>query len=156
MQTELNVKLWAIQTSIEIRRLFAIHLLLLCCICIFLLMPQWTLSVCVCACAYQCDVLHYLRDTEVIHLKHQTNDKQPWFWKMHVHDGPSIQHSHFLCITITQGHYAGQGSMRRRGEKIKWLVCHSRRNADPMLSRTMCRERTHQSSFNALNLTSAV
>lgn len=30
-----------------------------------------------CLDVHQCDVLHYSRDTEVVHLKHQKNDKQP-------------------------------------------------------------------------------
>lgn len=150
MQTELNVKLWAI------RHLFAIHLLLI--FCIFLACGTadsvCCLRVCVYVCVYQCNVLHYLRDTEVIHNKHQKNDKQPWFWKMHAQGWPSIQHSHFLCITISQGHYTGQGSMH--GEKSSdWSATpdekQTRRSLVPW-----AQTNAHQSSFNVFNLTCAV
>lgn len=128
---ELNVNVWTIRDSTEIRRLFAIHLLLSFCI----IFAHISMDSVYCLSVHCCDVLHYLCDTEVVHLKHQKNDKQPWFRRMHVKGGPSIQHGHFLCITISQGHYWARINTRKITSD--W-ACHSRRNAGPILSCTMC------------------
>lgn len=112
--TELNVNIWTIRDSTEIRWLFAIHLLLSFCI----IFAHISMDCVYCLSVHQCDVLHYLCDTEVVHLKHQKNDKQPWFRGMHVKGRPSIQRGHFLCITISQGHYTGQGSIQEKSRVI--------------------------------------
>lgn len=50
--------------------------------------------------------------------KHQKNDKQLWFREMRVKCGPSIQRSHFLRITISQGHYTGQRINTRKKSQV--------------------------------------
>lgn len=77
--------------------------------------------------------------------KHQKNDKQLWFREMRVKCGPSIQRSHFLRITISQGHYTGQ-RINTRKITSDW-ACHSRRNAGSILSCTMRHTPGPESAF---------
>ncbi len=111
---ELNVNVWTIRASTERRQLFAIHLLLSFCI----VLAHISMDCVYCLDVHQCNVLHYSCDSEVVHLKHQKNDKQLWFREMHVRGGPSIPRGHFLCITISQGHYSGQGYIQEKAQVI--------------------------------------
>lgn len=138
MHTELNVNVWSIRDSTEICRLFAIHLLLSFCI----IFAHISMDCVYCLSVHQCDVLHYLCDTEVVHLKHQKNDKQPWFKGMHLKGHPKRPFSVHHNISGSL-HWA---RINTRKITSDW-DCHSRQNAGPILSCTMWHTPGPESAF---------
>ncbi len=125
---ELNVNVWTICASTERRQLFAIHLLLSFCI----VLAHISMDCVYCLDVHQCNVLHYSCDSEVVHLKHQKNDKQPWFREMHVRAAPPSRAAIFCASQYLRVITLGKDTYKK---KHKWLglPLKTKCRSDPLL-----------------------